>query len=157
MSGLPNMNMLVNVIKSCGASCKNQSHVQKYPEISHGMKQKSGYGWVGVVECEPLEDDHENEVAKEAAQEQHLGDELGYYIQGSLEVPESEHTTRLTGHLARFSGSYVWLKRESHTPNIMCITPRMTDNFILNEFKKSSLFSATCQIYNRSLLISEIT
>ena len=42
--------------------------------------------------------------------------------------------------------TYRWLKRLSETPNTMWMTPRMTDIFILNEFRKVSLLVARFQI-----------
>lgn len=42
--------------------------------------------------------------------------------------------------------TYRWLKRLSVTPNSMWMTPRMTDIFILKEFRKVSLLVAMFQI-----------
>lgn len=42
--------------------------------------------------------------------------------------------------------TYRWLKRLRDTPNSMWMTPRITDIFILNEFRKVSLLVATFQI-----------
>lgn len=46
----------------------------------------------------------------------------------------------------KLSKSYRWLKRLRETPNSMWMTPRITDIFILNEFRKVSLLVATFQI-----------
>lgn len=45
--------------------------------------------------------------------------------------------------------TYMWLKRLSITPKIMCTIPITTDIFILQEFRKVSLFDAIFQIFGK--------
>lgn len=57
--------------------------------------------------------------------------------------------------LSGCAGAYRWLKRLRLTPNSMWMTPRITDIFILNEFRKVSLLAATFQICTQDRVSAE--
>ena len=41
---------------------------------------------------------------------------------------------------------YLWFLNDMTTPKSMWVTPKMMDNFILNELRNTILFSDTCQM-----------
>lgn len=46
--------------------------------------------------------------------------------------------------LKKYEKNYLWFFKLRTTPKVICVTPKITDTFILYEFKNKILFFATC-------------
>lgn len=133
-----------------GVRVVEEEHVDEGDEEAGGLPGRAHVIW------EPLVEDEDDEVAEQAGHEDDLWDESQVDVQRLLEVSAKNHErqhnelkdkTTSDKHLSVELKSHRWLKRLRETPNSMWMTPRMTDIFILNEFRNVSLLLAILHIW----------
>lgn len=90
--GFSKQSYLMAVQGCIGIIVVKQKHADEVDEDAGSL-----LGCVGIIPA-PLENDHENQVSKQAQHKNHLGDELQNDIEGSSEVTRGGKHTCKTEH-----------------------------------------------------------